>query len=94
MKQELSQRELEVLRLAASGLTAKQTADVLGISASAVAMYLAKVMTPRSYPEIGRKFGGRDHSTVIHAVRLVEGLRQQDSEMDNDVRALLRQLEA
>ena len=59
-----------------------------------VAMYLAKVMTPRSYPEIGRKFGGRDHSTVINAVRLVEGLRQQDSDMDNDVRALLRQLEA
>jgi chromosomal replication initiator protein len=57
-------------------------------------MYLAKVMTPRSYPEIGRKFGGRDHSTVIHAVRLVEGLRSQDSEMDNDVRTLLRQLEA
>ena len=59
-----------------------------------VAMYLAKVMTPRSYPEIGRKFGGRDHSTVIHAVRLVEDLRREDSEMDNDVRALLRQLEA
>ena len=37
-----------------------------------VAMYLAKVLTPRSYPEIGRKFGGRDHSTVIHAVRLIE----------------------
>jgi chromosomal replication initiator protein len=59
-----------------------------------VAMYLAKVMTPRSYPEIGRKFGGRDHSTVIHAVRLVEQLRAQDSEMDNDVRMLLRQLES
>ena len=40
-----------------------------------VAMYLAKVLTPRSYPEIGRKFGGRDHSTVIHAVRLIEDLR-------------------
>ena len=57
-------------------------------------MYIAKMMTPRSYPEIGRKFGGRDHSTVIHAVRLVEELRGKDSEMDNDVRALLRQLEA
>ena len=40
-----------------------------------VAMYLSKVLTPRSYPEIGRKFGGRDHSTVIHAVRLIEDLR-------------------
>ena len=59
-----------------------------------VAMYLAKVMTPRSYPEIGRKFGGRDHSTVIHAVKLVEKLRRDDSEMENDVRMLLRQLES
>ncbi|MDE2561939.1 MAG: chromosomal replication initiator protein DnaA [Sphingomonadales bacterium] len=58
-----------------------------------VAMYLAKVLTPRSYPEIGRKFGGRDHSTVIHAVRLIEELRARDAEMDGDVRTLLRQLE-
>jgi chromosomal replication initiator protein len=58
-----------------------------------VAMYLAKVLTPRSYPEIGRKFGGRDHSTVIHAVRLIEDLRQRDADMDGDVRSLLRQLE-
>ena len=59
-----------------------------------VAMYLAKVLTPRSYPEIGRKFGGRDHSTVIHAVRLIEDLRQRDADMDGDVRSLLRQLES
>ena len=52
-----------------------------------VAMYLAKVLTPRSYPEIGRKFGGRDHSTVIHAVRLIETLRTQDADMDGDVGA-------
>ena len=58
-----------------------------------VAMYLAKVLTPRSYPEIGRKFGGRDHSTVIHAVRLIEDLRKRDADMDGDVRSLLRQLE-
>jgi chromosomal replication initiator protein len=58
-----------------------------------VAMYLAKVLTPRSYPEIGRKFGGRDHSTVIHAVRLIEDLRTRDADMDGDVRSLLRQLE-
>lgn len=58
-----------------------------------VAMYLAKVLTPRSYPEIGRKFGGRDHSTVIHAVRLIEELRSRDADMDGDVRTLLRQLE-
>ena len=58
-----------------------------------VAMYLAKVLTPRSYPEIGRKFGGRDHSMVIHAVRLIEDLRTRDADMDGDVRTLLRQLE-
>ncbi|NBC36556.1 chromosomal replication initiator protein DnaA [Novosphingobium sp. FSY-8] len=59
-----------------------------------VAMYLAKVLTPRSYPEIGRKFGGRDHSTVIHAVRLIEDLRTRDADIDGDVRSLLRQLES
>lgn len=59
-----------------------------------VAMYLSKVLTPRSYPEIGRKFGGRDHSTVIHAVRLIEDLRTRDADMDGDVRSLLRQLES
>ena len=59
-----------------------------------VAMYLSKILTPRSYPEIGRKFGGRDHSTVIHAVRLIEDLRTRDADMDGDVRSLLRQLES
>lgn len=42
------------------------------VRARHVAMYLAKTMTPRSLPEIGRRFGGRDHTTVIHAVRKVE----------------------
>ncbi|GLV26297.1 chromosomal replication initiator protein DnaA [Sphingobium sp. Cam5-1] len=58
-----------------------------------VAMYLAKKMTPRSLPEIGRIFGGRDHSTVIHAVRTIEELRQTNADIDADVRTLLRQLE-
>ncbi|AEG47704.1 Chromosomal replication initiator protein dnaA [Sphingobium chlorophenolicum L-1] len=58
-----------------------------------VAMYLAKKMTPRSLPEIGRIFGGRDHSTVIHAVRTIEGLRQSNPDIDADIRALQRQLE-
>src|SRR5690606_25236113 len=43
-----------------------------------VAMYLAKVLTPRSLPEIGRRFGGRDHTTVLHAVRKIEGLADTD----------------
>ena len=58
-----------------------------------IAMYLAKRLTTRSLPEIGRKFGGRDHSTVIHAVRKVEQLRDSDREIDNAVRVLLRELE-
>ena len=58
-----------------------------------IAMYLAKRLTTRSLPEIGRKFGGRDHSTVIHAVRKVEQLRDSDRDVDNAVRVLLRELE-
>ncbi|UAK22821.1 chromosomal replication initiator protein DnaA [Sphingomonas nostoxanthinifaciens] len=59
-----------------------------------IAMYLAKQLTQRSLPEIGRRFGGRDHTTVIHAVRKIEELRIKDAELDADVRLLLRQLEA
>ena len=58
-----------------------------------IAMYLAKRLTTRSLPEIGRKFGGRDHSTVIHAVRRIEELRDTDRELDGAVRTLLRELE-
>jgi chromosomal replication initiator protein len=57
-------------------------------------MYLAKRLTTRSLPEIGRKFGGRDHSTVIHAVRRIEELRDTDADVDGAVRALMRDLEA
>jgi chromosomal replication initiator protein len=58
-----------------------------------IAMYLSKQLTPRSLPEIGRRFGGRDHTTVIHAVKQIEKLRASDSEIDSDVRSLLRTLE-
>lgn len=58
-----------------------------------IAMYLAKRLTTRSLPEIGRKFGGRDHSTVIHAVRRIEELRLTDLEIDGAVRTLTRDLE-
>lgn len=57
-----------------------------------IAMYLAKRLTTRSLPEIGRKFGGRDHSTVIHAVKRIESLRDSDREVDGAVRLLLGQL--
>ena len=58
-----------------------------------VAMYLSKQLTPKSLPDIGRRFGGRDHTTVIHAVRQIEKLRASDSELDADIRLLTRQLE-
>lgn len=58
-----------------------------------VAMYLAKQLTPRSLPEIGRKFGGRDHTTVIHAVRRIEELMTSDPAMRDDVEALKRMLQ-
>ncbi|MEC7298201.1 MAG: chromosomal replication initiator protein DnaA [Pseudomonadota bacterium] len=59
-----------------------------------VAMYLAKQLTSRSLPEIGRRFGGRDHTTVIHGVRRVEELKQQDGQIAEDIELLRRALEA
>jgi chromosomal replication initiator protein len=58
-----------------------------------VAMYLAKQLTPRSLPEIGRKFGGRDHTTVIHAVRKIEELSAYDASFREDVELLRRLLQ-
>jgi chromosomal replication initiator protein len=58
-----------------------------------VAMYLSKQMTSRSLPEIGRKFGGRDHTTVMHAVRKIEDLRRSDSTLDDDINRLSHLLE-
>ncbi len=58
-----------------------------------IAMYLAKVMTPRSLPEIGRRFGGRDHTTVLHAVRKIDELAKSDSRLADDIELLKRQIE-
>jgi len=58
-----------------------------------VAMYLAKQLTTRSLPEIGRKFGGRDHTTVMHAVKKVEELCAADAGFSEDVDLLKRMLE-
>jgi chromosomal replication initiator protein len=55
-------------------------------------MYLAKQLTPRSLPEIGRKFGGRDHTTVMHAIRRIEELRALDMTLNEDVEQLRRLL--
>ncbi|EAU48169.1 chromosomal replication initiation protein [Salipiger bermudensis HTCC2601] len=59
-----------------------------------VAMYLCKQLTARSLPEIGRRFGGRDHTTVMHGVKRIEELRTQDSQIADDVELLRRALEA
>lgn len=58
-----------------------------------VAMYLAKQLTTRSLPEIGRKFGGRDHTTVMHAVKRIEELAATDSHLEEDLHRLRRLIE-
>jgi chromosomal replication initiator protein len=55
-----------------------------------IAMYLAKTLTPRSFPEIGRRFGGRDHTTVLHAVRKIEDLITKDTKLAHEVELLKR----
>ena len=57
-----------------------------------VAMYLSKQLTARSLPEIGRKFGGRDHTTVMHAVRKIEELMAEDPHITQDVEVIRRAL--
>lgn len=57
-----------------------------------VAMWLAKQITTRSLPDIGRRFGGRDHTTVLHAVRRIEGLKAEDPMIARDLDVLLRKL--
>ena len=59
-----------------------------------IAMYLSKQLTSRSLPEIGRRFGGRDHTTVMHGVRKIEELMQKDSQIADDLELLRRALEA
>ena len=56
------------------------------------AMWLAKQLTTRSLPDIGRRFGGRDHTTVLHAVRRIEQLKAEDPVLAQDVEVLLRKL--
>ncbi|WP_246200315.1 chromosomal replication initiator protein DnaA [Shinella kummerowiae] len=55
-----------------------------------IAMYLSKTLTPRSFPEIGRRFGGRDHTTVLHAVRKIEDLISGDTKLSHEIELLKR----
>jgi chromosomal replication initiator protein len=56
-------------------------------------MYLSKVLTLRSLPEIGRRFGGRDHTTVLHAVRKIEKLIETDTPLSEEIELLKRMLQ-
>jgi len=72
-------------------LSSRRTANV--VRPRQVAMYLAKVLTLRSLPEIGRRFGGRDHTTVLHAVRKIEALAGNDTAFADEIEGLKRQLQ-
>lgn len=71
-------------------LSARRTASV--VRPRQIAMYLAKVLTPRSLPEIGRRFGGRDHTTVLHAVRKIAGLATAEAALAEEIELLKRML--
>jgi chromosomal replication initiator protein len=72
-------------------LSSRRTANV--VRPRQVAMYLSKTLTLRSLPEIGRRFGGRDHTTVLHAVRKIEALVGKDPVLADEVELLKRQLQ-
>jgi chromosomal replication initiator protein len=72
-------------------LSSRRTANV--VRPRQVAMYLAKMLTLRSLPEIGRRFGGRDHTTVLHAVRKIENLVHSDAALAEEIELLKRQLQ-
>jgi len=72
-------------------LSSRRTANV--VRPRQIAMYLAKVLTLRSLPEIGRRFGGRDHTTVLHAVRKIEALAGTDGTLHEEIELLKRMLQ-
>src|SRR5271157_438552 len=72
-------------------LSSRRTAAV--VKPRQVAMFLAKMLTPRSLPEIGRRFGGRDHTTVLHAVRKIEALQANDATLREELELLKRMLQ-
>ncbi|SDG51664.1 MULTISPECIES: chromosomal replication initiator protein DnaA [Bosea] len=72
-------------------LSERRTAAV--VKPRQIAMYLSKALTPRSLPEIGRRFGGRDHTTVLHAVRKIEKAISEDRSLHDEVDLLKRMLQ-
>lgn len=71
-------------------LSSRRTANV--VRPRQIAMYLAKTLTLRSLPEIGRRFGGRDHTTVLHAVRKIEDIATKDAQLSQELELLKRML--
>jgi chromosomal replication initiator protein len=91
--EEIMKRTCEHYNLRMSDMTsARRTRSVA--RPRQMAMYLAKKLTPRSYPEIGRRFGGKDHTTVLYAVRKIEELIGRDPQIAEDAVILQRRLEA
>jgi chromosomal replication initiator protein len=91
--EEIQKRVAEHFKIRISDMSSARRARAVARPRQ-VAMYLSKQLTSRSLPEIGRAFGGRDHTTVMHAVRKVEELVKQDSAFAEDVELLTRMLES
>lgn len=68
-------------------ISSRRTGDI--VRPRQIAMYLCKILTPRSLPEIGMRFGGKDHTTVLHAVRKIEAQRDQDAILNAEVLDLI-----
>ena len=74
--------------LRASELKSKNNSKSIALPRQ-IAMYLCKSLTPASLPEIGRSFGGKHHSTVIHSIRKVEDMRKDDADFNSLVAGFL-----
>ena len=90
---EIQRRVAEHFNIKMAEMTSSRRARIVARPRQ-VAMYLAKQLTQRSLPEIGRKFGGRDHTTVMHAVRKIEELIASDRALAEDVELLRRMLQS
>jgi chromosomal replication initiator protein len=91
--EEIQRRVAEHFNVRFAEMTSSRRARVVARPRQ-VAMYLSKQLTSRSLPEIGRKFGGRDHTTVMHAVRRIEELKDTDPVLAEDVELLRRMLQS
>ena len=71
-------------------LSKRRTAEI--VKPRQIAMYLAKTLTLKSLPDIGRRFGGRDHTTALHAIRKMEGLILLDDGLAHDIAILIESI--